>query len=136
MKGAMNVRLIVGIFLLAFGGARALPAAEVIGDGQEQARLLLSGRGDSPGSPKSGFVSPSTTAAKSIALDAQAKAREMILGRQIAKKPIIEADGLRAVGGARNRKVGGDPHEMAQRMILGSQSAGSLARIRLTSKTE
>jgi hypothetical protein len=136
MKSAMNARLILGFGLLALGGAHALPAAEVIGDGQEQARLLLSGRGASPSSPKSGYVSPSSTVAKSIAVDAQAQAREMILGRQIAKTPIIDADGLRAAGARRDRKAAADPQEMARRMILGSQSAGSVAEIRLTSKTK
>ena len=136
MKSAMNARLILGFGLLALGGARALPAAEVIGDGQQQARLLLSGRGVSPSSPKSGYVSPSSTVANSIAADAQAQAREMILGRQIAKTPIIDADGLRAAGARRDRKAAADPQEMARRMILGSQSAGSVAEIRLTSKTK
>jgi len=59
----------------------------------------------------------------------------MILGRQIAKKQVIDADGLRADSAAGDRKVARDPHEMARRMILGSQSAGSKPRIRLTGKT-
>jgi hypothetical protein len=135
MKGAINFGLIVGLGLFAFGGARALPAAG-IGDGQEQARLLLSGRGASPYSPKSGPVSPSLIATKSVALDAQAQAREMILGREIATTPIIKAHGLRATGARRDRKVATDPQEIARRMILGSQSAANLAKIRLTCKTE
>ena len=136
MKSAMNARLILSFGLLALGGARALPAAEVIGDGQEQARLLLSGRGASPYSPKSGFVSPSSIVAKSIAADAQAQAREMILGRQIARTPTVDADGLRTAGARRDRRAAADPHEMARSMILGSQSAASVAKIRLTSKAE
>jgi len=136
MKGAINARLILGFGLLALGGARALPAAEVIGDGQEQARLLLSGRGVSPYSPKRGFVSPSSIAAKSIAVDAQAQAREMILGRQIAKTPIIGADALRSADVRRDRMAAADPQAMARRMILGSPSTGSLAKIRLSGKTE
>ena len=135
MKGAINFGLIVGLGLLAFGGARPLLAAG-IGDGQEQARLLLSGRAASPYSPKSGIVSPSSIATKSVALDGQGQAREMILGRVIATTPIIKADGLRAAGGRRDPKVATDPQEMARRMILGSQSAANLAKIRLRSKTE
>ena len=134
MKGAIDVRMILGLGLLAFGGARALAATEVVGDGQEQARLLLSGGRDSRYGAEAGLVSPSSAAAKSIALDAQAQAREMILGRQIAKTQVIDADGLRADSAAGDRKVARDPHEMARRMILGSQSAGSKPTIRLTAK--
>lgn len=136
MKGAIDVRLIVGLGLLAFGGARALAATVVVGDGQEQARLLLSGGRDSRYGPETPLVSPSSAAAKSIALDAQAQAREMILGRQIAKKQVNDADGLHADSAAGDRRVGRDPHEMARRMILGSQSVGSKPKIRLTDKTE
>jgi hypothetical protein len=136
MKGATNVQLVLALGLLAFGGARALAAVDMVGDGQEQARLLLSGRGAALYSPTSGFVSPSAIAAKSIALDAQAQAREMILGRQIAKTPVNEAHELRVAGGRRDRKVAGDPNEMARRMILGRESAETPAKIRLTSKTE
>jgi len=133
MKGAIDVRVILGLGLLALGGARALAATEVVGDGQEQARLLLSGARDSRYGPQAGLV-PSSAAAKSTALDAQAQAREMILGRQIAKKQVSDADGLRADSAAGDRKVARDPHEMARRMILGSQSTGSKPKIRLTGK--
>ena len=135
MKGAIDVGVILGLGLLAFGGARAL-ATEVVGDGQEQARLLLSGGRDSRYRPEAGSVFPSSAAAKSIALDAQAQAREMILGRQTAKKQVIDAAGLRADSAAGDRKVARDPHETARRMILGSQSAASKPKIRLTGKTE
>jgi len=134
MKSAIDVRLILGLGLLAFGGARALAATEVIGDGQEQARLLLSGGRDSTYGPEAELVFPSSAAAKSIAPDAQAQARQMILGRQIAKKQVIEADGLRADSTAGDRKVVRDPHEMARRMILGSQSVEGKPKIRLTGK--
>lgn len=136
MKGAIDIRVILGFGLLAFGSARALTAAEVVGDGQEQARLLLSGGRDSRYGREAGLVFPSSAAAKSTAPDAQAQAREMILGRQIAKKQAIDAAGLRADSAAGDRKVARDPHEMARRMILGSQSAGSKSKIRLTGKTE
>ena len=136
MKGAIDVRVILVLGLLAFGGARALAATEVVGDGQEQARLLLSGGRAPRYSPEAGLVFPSSNAAKSIALDAQAQAREMILGRQIAKTPVIHADGSRAESAAGDRKVAGDPHEMVRQMILGSQSAGNKPKIRLTGKTE
>jgi hypothetical protein len=133
MKGAMKFRLVMSFGLLALGGASVLPATEVSGSGQEQARLLLAGRADSP---KSGFVSRSSIDAKSIAVDAREQAREMILGRQIAQSPIIEADGSRVAGARRDRKVAGDPQEMARLMILGRQSAGSEPKIRLSGKTE
>ena len=108
----------------------------MIGDGQEQARLLLSGRGALSGGPKSGFVAPSSSTPKSIAVDAQAQAREMILGRKSAKANFIEAGGLRVAGARRDRKVAGDPHEMARQMILGGTSAESPTKFRLTIKTE
>ena len=136
MKGAIGVPVILGLGLLAFGGARALAATEVVRDAQEQARLLLSGGRDSRYGPEAGSVFPSSAAAKSIALDAQAQAREMILGRQITKKQVINGDGLRADRAAGDRKVARNPHEMARRMILGSQSAGDRPKIRLTDKTE
>jgi hypothetical protein len=136
MKGAIDVRVILGLGLLALGGARALAATEVVADGQEQARLLLSGGRDSRYGPEAGVVFQSSAAAKSIAPDAQAQAREMILGRQIAKKQVIDADAFRADSAAGDRKVARDPHEMARRMILGSQSVGSKPKIRLTGKTE
>jgi hypothetical protein len=60
----------------------------------------------------------------------------MILGRQVAKKQVIDADGLRADSAAGDRGFARDPHEMARRMILGSQSVGSKPKIRLTGKTE
>ena len=136
MKGAIGVKVILGLGLLAFGGARALAATEVVRDAQEQARLLLSGGRDSRYGPEAGSVFPSSAAAKSIALDAQAQAREMILGRQITKKQVINGDELRADQAAGDRKMARNPHEMARRMILGSQSAGDKPKIRLTDKTE
>jgi hypothetical protein len=136
MKSAIDLRLILGLGLLAFGGARALAATEAVGDGQEQARLLLSGGRDSSYGPEAVLAFPSSAAAKSTALDAQAQAREMILGRQIAKKQAVGADGLRADGAAGDSKLARDPHEIARRMILGSQSVGSKPKIRLTGKTE
>jgi hypothetical protein len=136
MKSATHVRVILAFGLLALGAARALPAAEVIGDGQEQARLLLSGRGVLSSGPKSGFVAPASSAPKSIAVDGQAQAREMILGRTIAKTIFIEAGGLRVAGARLERKAAGDPHEMARQMILGGPSAESPTKFRLTIKTE
>jgi hypothetical protein len=136
MKVAMNARLILSFGLLALGGARALPAAEVIGDGQAQARLLLSGRGASAGGLESGYVSPLPAAAKSIAIDAQAQAREMVLGRPISKTSIVGANRLRAAGAQRDRQAAAEPQEMARRMILGSESARPAGRLRLSSKTE
>ncbi|MHB8723550.1 MAG: hypothetical protein ACYDAH_19460 [Steroidobacteraceae bacterium] len=128
--------MILSFGLLALAGARVLTAAEVIGSGQEQARLLLSGGGASRYSPKSGFVSRSSVGTKSIALDAQEQAREMVLGREIAKTPTIEVDGSSVAGARRDRRVAGDPHEMARLMILGHQSAASEPKIRLTIKSE
>jgi hypothetical protein len=136
MKGAIDVRVILGLGLLAFGDARALAVTEVVGDAQEQARLLLTGGRDSRYVAEARVVFRSSAAAKSIAQDGQAQAREMILGRQIEKKQVIDADGLRADSAAGDRKVARDPHEMARRMILGSQSVGGKPKIRLTGKTE
>jgi hypothetical protein len=135
MKGATQVRVIL-VLGLTLAGARALLAAEAIGDGQEQARLLLSGRSALSGDSKAGFVVPSSTAAKSIAVDGQAQAREMILGREIEKTPFVETGALRVAGARRDRGVEGDPHEMARQMILGSPSAGSPSKIRLTTKAQ
>jgi hypothetical protein len=135
MKGALNVRLILSFALLALVGARALSAAEATGDGQEQARLLLSGRGAAADGFKS-HISASSAAARSASMDAQAQAREMILGRPIAKTSIVEADGLSAAGVPRNRQAVADPQAMARRMILGSEAAGNAGRIRLTSKAK
>jgi hypothetical protein len=136
MKKAINVGVILGLGLLAFGGARALPAAEVIGDGQEQARLLLSGGGASLSGREPRLASLSSSSATSVALDGQEQGREMILGRQRVKAPNKKASELRASGARRDHRFAGDPHEMARRMILGSQSAGSLAKIRLAGKAE
>jgi hypothetical protein len=136
MKGAINVRVVLGIGLLAFGSAHALAGPQVAGDGQEQARLLLSGGRDSSYGPAAGLPYAPPAAGKSIALDAQAQAREMILGRQIAKSQGIDVKRLLAGGGAPDRKDAPDPHEMARSMILGSHSAGSSPKIRLTGKTE
>ena len=114
-----------------------LSAAEVVGDGQEQARLLLSGRGALSGGPKPGFVSPSSSAAKPIAVDAQAQAREMILGRKIDGALFTESGGWRVAGARQDGKVeAADPHEMARQMILGSPYAVRPAKFRLTIKTE
>jgi hypothetical protein len=60
----------------------------------------------------------------------------MVLGHQFAISPIIKPDGLRAAASWRDRKGAADPHEMGRRMILGSQSAGTPGKIRLTSKPE
>jgi hypothetical protein len=98
MKGAIDVRVILGLGLLAIGGAHAPAAAEVVGDGQEQARELLSGRGASSSGPMSGFVSPSSSVAKAIAPDAQAQAREMILGRQIGSRSAGSKPKIRLAG--------------------------------------
>jgi len=136
MKGAIHVRAILAFGVLALAGARALPAAEVIGDGQQQASLLLSGRGALSGGPKPGFVSPLSTAAKTIAVDGQAQAREMILGRKIEKTFSNGAGGLRVAAARHDRKVEGDPHEAARQMILGSTSARSPTKFRLSIETE
>ena len=100
MKRATEIGVISVLGLVALVAARALPAAEVIGGGQEQARLLLSGGGR--------------------LADGQAQAREMILGRHIANPVLIHADGLRVAGAHPHRVSAKDPHEMARQMIVGS----------------
>ena len=126
MKRTTEIGVISVLGLVALVAARALPAAEVIGGGQEQARLLLSGGGrlsdggTPSGRPKPEFVSPSSSAADPIAADGQAQAREMILGRHIAKPILIHAQGLRVAGAHPHRVSAKDPHEMARQMIVGS----------------
>ena len=137
MKSAINVGLIVGVGLLAFGGARASLAAG-IGDGQEQRRDFFSGRAAAPYSGKSGLVSPSPIVTKSVAPDAQAQAREMILGREIATTPITKVAMDRAPPArsaiARSRRI--RKRWVGRRMILGNQPAPGLAKIRPDKQTE
>jgi hypothetical protein len=134
MKGAINTRLIFALGLLAIWGEPELAAAQGPGDGQEQARLLLAGRGAASSAPGTQVVSPSSIVARSIAVDAQEQARSMILGPQ-AKTSVIEVDGVRAAA-QHQRELAADPQESARQMILGSLSAQSVAKIRLTSKSE
>jgi hypothetical protein len=130
MKSVMSVRVLMGLGLLAIGGAHALAAAEAAVDGQEQARLLLSGRGAS----LSEFASASSSAPKAGAPDAQAQAREMILGRKSAKPLAVDANALLDASAAADRNAARNPQEMARRMILGSRSAGSKPTIRRSAK--
>jgi hypothetical protein len=131
MKSAIKLQLALSLGLFAVGNAGALSVAATISDGQEQARLLLAGRGASQ--YKSGFLSSPSIVGKSIATDAQTQAREMILGRQIAKSPISRTYESRTGDSRDDRKGAVDPHELARRMILGD-SAGTSGKIRLTSK--
>jgi hypothetical protein len=133
MKGAINRRLTFALGLLALWGAPELAAAQGPRDGQEQARLLLAGRGAASIAPGTHFDSPSIVA-KSIAVDTQEQARSMILGPQV-KTSVIEVHDVRAAA-QHERKLAADPQELARQMILGSLSAESVAKIRLTSKSE
>jgi hypothetical protein len=129
MKVAINSGFISLLSLLSLLGARVVPAAEPIVDGQEQARLLLSGKGFPVKDTESRSLISGSEASNSVALDAHEQARQMILGRATAKASA-------AVGAAADRMVEEDALEMARRMILGSHSKTNSTKARLASKAE
>lgn len=131
MKIAMDTRLVLGLCLLLSAEARAAMAAEITEDGQEQARVMLSGRSFQVKDTKSRVATSRSETSTSVALDAQEQGREMILGRPGARAPGVrrEADGSRAAGATVDRDVEKDALEMARRMILGSRSNATMARL-------
>jgi hypothetical protein len=129
MNTAMKSQVVLVLCLLSFVGARAAPAAETIGDGQEQARLLLSGRSFPLNETKSRSVASRSAASKSVPLDAQEQARQMILGGAVAKA-------FTAVGPSDDRMVEVNALELARRMILGTQAGTNSAKARLASRAE
>jgi hypothetical protein len=130
MKIALDPRLVLGLCLLLSAGARVAFAAEITEDGQEQARAMLSGRSFQVNGTKSDAATSRPAGSTSVALDAQEQGREMILGRPAARTSEVrrEADRSRADGAAADRKAGEDALEMARRMILGSQTRGTLGK--------
>jgi hypothetical protein len=111
-----------GLCLLLFVGA--VQAAAPVGDGQEQARLLLSG-----GSVPSNDTKYRSVASKSVTLDAQGQARQMILGPVISKASIV-------VGPPGERAAEVDALEQARRMILGTHAGALSTKARLARRAE
>jgi hypothetical protein len=124
MNTVIKSHFVSSLCLLSFVGAGAVQAAAPIGDGQEQARLLLSGR-----SVPSNDKKYRSVASKSVGLDAQEQARQMILGPMIPKIFFV-------VGppGARTSEV--DALELARRMILGPQAGPHSTKARLARRAE
>jgi hypothetical protein len=114
--------LLIGSVLMA--GTNAAWAADPVGDGQQQARLLLGGRS----------FTAAPTASRASAVDAQEQGRQMILGRPLARASNTgvtanaaqtdaaqtDAAQTKAAPGNRSAREGGDG--MARRMILRSAS--------------
>lgn len=135
MRIAMDTRLVLGLCLLLSAGARTALAAEMIEDGQEQARVMLSGRSFQVNDTKSRVPTSRSETSTSVALDAQEQGREMILGRPGARASGVRREaGSSAAGAAVDRNVEGDALEMARRMILGSHSNANSTMARLAGK--
>jgi hypothetical protein len=131
MKIALDPRLVLALSLLLSAGTRTAMAAEITEDGQEQARVMLSGRSfQLNGTDSRPATSRRPERSTSAALDAQEQGREMILGRPAARTQGVrrEADGSRAQGARVGRKVEEDALEMARRMILGGMIRGNPGR--------
>jgi len=129
MNLVIKSQLVLSLCLLSLVGARAARAAEPIGDGHEQARLLLSGRSIPLNDTKSRSAALRSVASNSVALDAQEQARQMILGRVAAKS-------LTAVGPPGDRTIEVDAVELARRMILGTHDGTNAAKARLARRAE
>ncbi len=122
MKRSTNIRVISALGLIALAGAGTLRAAEDIGGGQEQARLLLSHEVAPSGGQKYGAVPRSSSAGKTIAADGLGQAREMILGRDSAKGAAAESGELRVAAARRERRGAKDPQDLARQMIVWGHS--------------
>ena len=123
MKRSTNIRVISALGLIALAGAGTLRAAEDIGGGQEQARLLLSHEVAPSGGQKYGAVPRSSSAGKTIAADGLGRApREMILGRDSAKGAAAESGELRVAAARRERRGAKDPQDLARQMIVWGHS--------------
>jgi len=129
MNTAMKSQLVLVLCLLSFVGAPVARAAETIGDGHEQARLLLSGASFPLKDTRSRSVASRSAASKSGTLDAQEQARQMILGSAVAKAftPVAAPD---------DRVVEVNALELARRMILGTQAGTNSTKARLASRAE
>jgi hypothetical protein len=131
MKSAMASRIALSLGLLALTGAGVAAAAQPIQDGQEQARQLLSGSRFPPGDA----ASPAFAATASAGvLDPQEQGREMIVGRPAVTTAAGQPGASRDERAAADRKIEGDPLEMARQMILGRHSTADLPKARLAGK--
>jgi hypothetical protein len=130
MKMPINSHLVLGLCMFSIAAAGAVRAAEPVGDGQEQARVLLSGNSSSTGAakPHLAVVTSDTNPA-----DAQEQARQMVLGGRAAR---VDALGSRAVEDSRDQAVRRDAQELARRMILATPTKAKSAMPRLASKAE
>ncbi len=124
MNIAIKSNFALGLCLLSFMGTGVVRAAAPTGDGQEQARVLLSG-----GSFPSNNSKYRSVASKSVGLDAQEQARQMILGPVIART-------FTAIDFPGDRTAKVDALELARRMILGSQTGTNSTKARLARRTE
>jgi hypothetical protein len=129
MSTVNKSHFVLSLCLLSFVGAGAVRAAPPIGDGQEQARLLVSGRSFPSNDSKYRSIALRSVASKSVGLDAQEQARQMISG------PVIR-ETFTSAGASGNRSVEVDALELARRMILGSQAGSSPTKARLARRTE
>ena len=129
MNTVIKSHFVLSLCLLSFVGAGAVRAAEPIGDGQEQARVLLSGRSLASNDTKYRSVALRSVASKSVRLDAQEQARQMILGPVIART-------FTAVGRPGDRAADVDALELARRMILGTQAGTNSTKARLARRAE
>jgi hypothetical protein len=124
MNTVIKSHFVSSLCLLSFVGAGAVQAAAPSVDGQEQARLLLSGR-----NVPSNDTRYRSVASKSIGLDAQDQARQMILGPMITKTSFV-------VGPPGDRTFEVDALELARRMILGTHAGAHSAKARLAQRAE
>jgi len=131
MKSAMTSRIVRSLCLLALAGAGVAAAAQPLQDGQEQARQLLSG---SRPSPRDAAPHSFASVASAGDLDPQEQGREMIVGRPAATTAAGKPGASRGEGAAADRKIEGDPLEMARQMILGRRSTVDSPKARLAGK--
>jgi hypothetical protein len=129
MNTVRKSQLVLSLGLLSLVGAGAARAAAPIGDGQEQARLLLSGRSFPVNATKYRSIVSRSPVSHSVSPDALEQAREMILGRAGAKiLPAVDLPG--------DRRIQVDALELARRMILGTQAGTNSINARLARRAE
>jgi hypothetical protein len=131
MKSAMTSKIVRSLCLLALAGAGVAAAAQPMQDAQEQARQLLSG---SRSTTRDAAPHSLATIASAGVLDPQEQGREMIVGRPAATTAAGKLGASRGEGTAADRKIEGDPLEMARQMILGRHSKADSPKARLAGK--
>jgi hypothetical protein len=129
MNTVIKSHFVLSLCLLSFVGAGTVRAAAPSGDGQEQARLLLSGRSSSSNDTKYRSAAFRSVASKSVGVDAQEQARQMILGPVLARN-------FTAVSSPADRRNEVDALELARRMILGTPAGTNSTKARLARRTE